>query len=116
MLKLIRTAARRLPFHPKTALRVAALAGVSSVLWGAGGNPLPFVSAVQSISTAMSGPFATAASLIMIVVTAFAWWRSHGEIGHMGQGIMGIVVILGIILGANSFMVALFPAAVGALV
>jgi hypothetical protein len=60
--------------------------------------------AVAGFAGEASGPLAYALSLCAIIGTSIALYRHHGEMGHIVQGAMGLLMICGIALGATSLM------------
>lgn len=69
-------------------------------------SSLPFVSALQSVESAITGPFLLSAGLIMIVVTCLM--LAFGEWGEGFRKFITIVLWLGVAFGASSLVTTLF--------
>jgi type IV secretion system protein TrbC len=67
---------------------------------------LPFVSTMQTLQKAISGPFLLAAAIIMIVVTCLM--LAFGEWGDGFKKIINIVLWLSVAFAATSFITTLF--------
>jgi len=94
--------------HKTPASRAVVLSGLG-VLYAA---PLlatgmgPWVTAVQALETAFTGPIARGLSLIAIIIGGLMF--AFGE-GGSKRALAGIIFGLGMALGANSFRTWLFP-------
>ena len=72
--------------------------------WAAGGGRLVATQAMNSLSSEVSGPLAYGVSLIMIVVAAISWYRSHHDMSHLGSGTTGTLFVAGVACGAASLL------------
>lgn len=70
------------------------------------GGDLPFVSTMDKLQQAISGPFLLSASIIMIVVTCIM--LAFGEWGDGFKKIINIVLWLSVAFAASSFIGAVF--------
>jgi hypothetical protein len=96
-------------------VRAAMLALISSPAWAAGGGQLRATQAIAGLSAEVSGPLAYGLSLIMIVGSAVAWYRSHHDAGALQNGAMGALFVSGVALGASSLL-GFVPGVAGALI
>jgi len=76
-------------------------------------SDLPFVSPLSSLKDAVSGPVAFAISLIGIVV-AGGVLIFGGELNAFFRSMIFLVLVVSIIVGANSLLTNFFGASVGA--
>ena len=92
----------------KNWLRVIALSSLFSVgnVWATTTGNLPFVSTMNTLKDAISGPFLLAGAIIMIVVTCLM--LAFGEWGDGFKKIINIVLWLSVAFGAVSFITTLF--------
>lgn len=96
----------RIPTSARTALTAAALALISpSTLLGQAPTPTttsnPWQTAVEALSTAMTGPIADALALVAIVIGGLMF--AFGE-GGSKRTLAGIIFGLGMALGAANFI------------
>jgi type IV secretory pathway VirB2 component (pilin) len=92
-----------------------ALGLASAPAWAAGGGRLVATQAISGLSTEVSGPLAYGLSLIMIVVAAVNFYRSHHDMSHLGSGIMGTLFVAGVACGAASLL-GFVPGVAGAVI
>lgn len=71
-----------------------------------GKTDLPFVSTMEKLKGAISGPFLLSASIIMVVVTCLM--LAFGEFGDGFKKIINIVMWLSIAFAATNFISTLF--------
>ncbi len=93
--------------HRTAATRAVVLGGLlvlhAAPLWATGTGP--WVTAVQALENAFTGPIARGLSLIAIVIGGLMF--AFGE-GGSKRALAGIIFGLGMALGANSFRAWLF--------
>jgi len=80
--------------------------GVTKDIFASSSGNLPFVSTMNTLKDAISGPFLLSASIIMIVVTCIM--LAFGEWGDGFKKIINIVMYLSIAFFATSFISSLF--------
>lgn len=93
----------------KNWLKVISLSSLFSVgnVWaGTTTGDLPFVSTMNTLKDAISGPFLLAGAIIMIVVTCLM--LAFGEWGDGFKKIINIVLWLSVAFAATKFITTLF--------
>lgn len=98
----------------RASVALALTALTSAPMWAIGGT-LKATQAVGALSTEVSGPLAYGFSLIMIVGSAVAWYRSHHDAGALTNGTMGTLFVTGVATGAASLL-GFIPGVSGALI
>jgi type IV secretory pathway VirB2 component (pilin) len=93
-----------LPKLPNQMLVLSLLMGLSPKVFAYG--DLPFVSSIQTIQRAISGPFLLSACLIMVVVTCLM--LAFGEWSDGFRKMLNIALWLGIAFGATDFISSVF--------
>lgn len=71
--------------------------------------------AIRGFAGEASGPLAYGLSLIMVVLGAISWFRHHHDMGAIGNGVAGTLVIGGVALGGASLL-GFIPGVAGAVV
>lgn len=89
----------------KSYVLLFSLVSTENVFASSSGN-LPFVSTMNTLKDAISGPFLLAASIIMIVVTCIM--LAFGEWGDGFKKMINIVLWLSVAFAATSFISTLF--------
>jgi len=112
MIERLKTAARPASIF---LARAAALAIASAPAWAAGGGRLVATQAMNGLSSEISGPLAYGVSLIMIVISAFSWFRAHHDMSHLGTGTTGTLFVAGVACGAASLL-GFVPGVAGAVI
>lgn len=92
----------------KNWLKAISLSGLflASNAWATTTGNLPFVSTMNTLKDAISGPFLLSGAIIMIVVTCLM--LAFGEWGDGFKKIINIVLWLSVAFGAVSFITTLF--------
>jgi hypothetical protein len=101
-------------FGVRAALAGIALVVSSAPMWAAGGT-LAATQAINAAGTELSGPFAYGASLSMIVAGAIYWYRHHHDMGALGGGLIGTLLVGGVAMGAPTVL-HMIPGATGVLI
>jgi type IV secretory pathway VirB2 component (pilin) len=85
---------------------ILSISFLSTNALASGTGNLPFVSTLNTLKDAISGPFLLAASIIMIVVTCIM--LAFGEWGDGFKKMINIVMWLSIAFAATSFVTTMF--------
>lgn len=87
-------------------LAISGLLLTSDVFASTDGGDLPFVSTMDTLKDAISGPFLLSGAIIMIVVTCLM--LAFGEWGDGFKKMINIVMWLSVAFAATSFVTTMF--------
>lgn len=92
----------------------AVLTGAANAAYAAdtAASALPYESWLKTIQKSMTGPVAYSVSLIGIVACGATLIFAGGEISRFMRSIIYLVMVMGLLIGANTMMTSLFNGAV----
>lgn len=83
-------------------------AGIASA--ASGGSDLPFMGPLDKLKETLSGPYAFAVSIIGIIAAGVKLIMDGGEMGQFMKVLLGLVIVIGLVVGANAFMTSFMGA------